>query len=437
MNLPLQPLRIEPDALALSPREPFLGAAASDRSVERENDAALRIEPVATRATPARVEGGSDWSDDVAAGSRHGETATHGEAASDRPRRLRLLLACIVASAAGYAAYAYVEIAHPDVWRRVRGPSPATAPAASTPPPASGRQEAAEIRAGLAAALVAPPPPEKQSPAAAHADGAQASPGLTAGAQELPAAAQRGARALPAHPPGMAGGAAPAPARTPSTPNPAATPAPESAPSLEPTEAAVTRSATTEHEALVHEAWEALDAGRSEAALALYRRALAARPGLTAALLGEAAALTRLGQLAEAQQRYLAVLQSDPGNSIARGNLLRLRLDTDQPPGEDVIRELIAQRPSAFLYALLGHVSARSGRWDAARDAFQTAHHLQPAQAEHAFNLAVSLEHLGETRLALQHYRHALVSGEGRAPAPFDLAHAARRIAILGDERGD
>jgi len=443
MSLPLHPLRIEPDALALSPREPFLAPAASERLVERESDAGLRIEPVATRAAPTRVDGESDWRDDVAAGPRRGEAATHGDLASSRRRRLRALLACVVASAAGYAAYAYVEIAHPDVWRRLRGPSTAAAPAASATPPSSDRQEPAGIRTGLAAPLVAPPSPAKRSPAAAHAGGEQTRPELSAGAQELPTAAQRDVRALRAPAPSMAGGAAPAPApapapaRAPSTSTPEAATAPEPAPSVELTEVVVTRSATTEHEALVHEAWEALDAGRSEAALALYRRTLAARPGLTAALLGEAAALTRLGQLSEAQQRYLAVLESDPGNSIARGNLLLLRLDTHEPPGEDAIREQIAQRPSAFLYALLGHVSARRGRWDVARDAFQTAHHLQPAQAEHAFNLAVSLEHLGETRLALQHYRHALASGEGRAPAPFDLTHAARRIAILGDEHGD
>ena len=51
---------------------------------------------------------------------------------------------------------------------------------------------------------------------------------------------------------------------------------------------------------------------------------------------------------------------------------------------------------------------ADQGNWPAAQTAYFQAHHLARANPDYAFNLAVSLEHLSQPKLALNFYQQAL-----------------------------
>lgn len=79
-----------------------------------------------------------------------------------------------------------------------------------------------------------------------------------------------------------------------------------------------------------------------------------------------------------------------------------------------------------------GNQLAAQRRW-AEASALYAAAFAQDRRPDHAFNLAVSLEHLGRRDAALEHYRVALAPHtHGRA---FDAAVARQRIRLLSQEK--
>jgi len=193
----------------------------------------------------------------------------------------------------------------------------------------------------------------------------------------------------------------------------------------------IVRSRRPEGDQALHNAWFALAAGKDREALHMYRSVLQTGPARSDAMLGAAAALTHLGLHEQARRHYLRVLEIDPANAAARTNLLALRVRTGENPSEQEILALVDGEPSDFLYALLGHIRAAGNRWIEARVAFEIAYRLQPASAVHAFNLAVTLEHLGLPESALDYYRRAAALGESIVRSEFDRQLLVHRITVL------
>jgi tetratricopeptide (TPR) repeat protein len=69
--------------------------------------------------------------------------------------------------------------------------------------------------------------------------------------------------------------------------------------------------------------------------------------------------------------------------------------------------------------------------WPQAQQAYFQAHHLEPDNADYAYNLAVSLDHLRQPKLALNFYRRAEQLASSQARANFNLSHARERIGTL------
>jgi len=91
----------------------------------------------------------------------------------------------------------------------------------------------------------------------------------------------------------------------------------------------------------------------------------------------------------------------------------------------------IAQNPqSPQLRFALGNLFASQSRWNEAQVQYFEAYRLDPASADLAYNLAVSLDHLQQPRLAAEYYARAIESARSQA-AQFDPAAAARRLAQL------
>ena len=82
------------------------------------------------------------------------------------------------------------------------------------------------------------------------------------------------------------------------------------------------------------------------------------------------------------------------------------------------------------MHFTLGNLYASQRHWQQAQAAYYEAHRLDPGSGDIAYNLAVSLDHLGQSRVAAGFYRRALEAARGRA-AQFDPAAAARRIAEI------
>jgi tetratricopeptide (TPR) repeat protein len=177
--------------------------------------------------------------------------------------------------------------------------------------------------------------------------------------------------------------------------------------------------------------YHALVAGDLATARARYAAQLAADPTNVDALLGLATAEARSGDAAAAAQRYRRVLELDPVNATAAAGLAALADYVRPEAVESGLRADLARNPdSAALHFTLGNVYARQSRWGEAQAEFFEAFRLDPASADTAFNLAVSLDHLGSRKAAAEYYRRALAAA-GSAPRQFEPADVRRRLADL------
>ncbi len=94
---------------------------------------------------------------------------------------------------------------------------------------------------------------------------------------------------------------------------------------------------------------------------------------------------------------------------------------------------LSAQPESAPLNFALGNLYARQARWAEAQQVYFNAVAADGDNPDYLFNLAVSLDHLRQPRLAGQHYRMALEAA-ARRPAAFDRAGIEKRLAELAPD---
>jgi Flp pilus assembly protein TadD len=178
-------------------------------------------------------------------------------------------------------------------------------------------------------------------------------------------------------------------------------------------------------------AYHDFQAGDYSQAEPSYRSVLQHYPDNRDALLGLAAIAVRKGRRQEATWYYRRLLDLNPKDSIATAALLNLQGSAEGEITESRIKLLTDQEPNApHLYFSLGNLYARQGRWAEAEQAYFQASHLDPQNPDYAFNLAVSLDRLGQTRSALDYYRKALALGD-QGPMNFSASRLLARIQSL------
>jgi tetratricopeptide (TPR) repeat protein len=182
---------------------------------------------------------------------------------------------------------------------------------------------------------------------------------------------------------------------------------------------------------LLGQAYAALQAGQLDQARRDYSQLASAEPRNVDALLGLAAIAVRIGDNEEATRRYLQVLEIEPRHALAQGGLISLLGRADPSAAESKLRHLISLEPSAYLYFVLGNLYADRSNWAAAQQAYFQAHHLDPANPDYAYNLAVGLEHVSQQKLALGYYRRALQLASAKGRANFNISQAQERIGNL------
>jgi tetratricopeptide (TPR) repeat protein len=252
-----------------------------------------------------------------------------------------------------------------------------------------------------------------------------------------PRAAQQAAAPSPApreRPPREAAPVAPpAAARVSAPPAPRFAPAPPPQPRL--AEAPVTQTRPSPQiDPKVASGYAAYLAGDLATARADYQAALRDDAGNRDALLGLAATDVRAGRYEAAEAAYLRLLQNDPTDSNAQAGLIALRASRLDPlTTESRVKTLLAADPGAnVLHFTLGNQLAQQGRWAEAQQAYFKAMAADPDNPDFAFNLAVSLDHLRQSKLAADYYRRAIALAEKHG-ASFDLAAARTRAAQLGN----
>jgi tetratricopeptide (TPR) repeat protein len=258
-----------------------------------------------------------------------------------------------------------------------------------------------------------------------------------------PAAPPTAPAAGPTAIPGLPGTSVTQSAPVPRAPAPAAAPAvrpaeqPRLAPRLQPpprqaaaeraTELSVSRAAPVVHPR-VESGYAAYLAGDLAAARAAYLQALQEEPANRDAALGLAAVEVRSGRYEAAEALYARLLQSDSRDSHAQAGLIALRGGRSDPlASESRVKNMLAADPGAHvLNFALGNQLAQQGRWPEAQLEYFKAFAAEPDNADFAYNLAVSLDHMRQPKLALEYYRRA-ISLAGTRGASFDVGSAQSR----------
>jgi tetratricopeptide (TPR) repeat protein len=286
---------------------------------------------------------------------------------------------------------------------------------------------AAPTSGSVSPAPAAPAPAVAAPPGAISASSVIGSPRAAAGepARETPIEPARGSiRPTPEAPK-----AAAAPPAAPAAPAAAAEPA-------HPRERIAVTSATAQPRLnpSLSQAYTALQAGRTDEARTLYSTVAQSDPLNVDALLGLAYIAARENRTDDAVGFYLRILQLNPRHAAAQGALIGLMGRADAVASESRLKQLISREPSAFLHFVLGNLYADQSLWAQAQQSYFQAHHLEPENADYAYNLAVGLDHLRQSKVALNYYRRAdqLAASSGRSN--FNLAFARERIAALSSQ---
>jgi len=182
---------------------------------------------------------------------------------------------------------------------------------------------------------------------------------------------------------------------------------------------------------LLSEGYAALTEFRLETARELYERLLKAEPRNIDALLGLAAISAQEDKSEDAIRHYLRILELDPRHALAQSGLIAALGRADPLAAESRLKQLISREPSGHLYFTLGNLYADQSLWAQAQQAYFQAFHLEPANPDYAYNLAVGLEHVSRRKLALGFYRRAVELAATRPHVNFDLARARERATQL------
>jgi Tfp pilus assembly protein PilF len=376
--------------------------------------------------------------------------------ARDHPVHIFAVIAGIFL--AFYFVYVAVEIKYPGFWSRsgsivgpaanngplVRNPSPRPAPPETSPAPTQATAPMPD--------LLMPSAPGEPAPATPAAG---AAPAPAAGPSAPPPAPAIGARpsADAAAPGGAPVAAASRPAVAPKSDRPpvAASSAivrtepgvPTARPKAPPGRD-VQKAAAADNEisfktsdggsaigGWLTTAYDQLQKGDLDAALGTYEKVLHSDSRNVDALLGLASIAWQRGQTEKASEFYYRVLQLDPQNATAQSGLIGLMGRVDPTASETRLKQLIAREPSGGLYFSLGNLYAGERLWSQAQQAYFQAFQMEPTNPDYAFNLAVGLEHLGQSKVALGYYRKALDLSFARGHAGFDQKQVITRIGEL------
>ncbi len=203
----------------------------------------------------------------------------------------------------------------------------------------------------------------------------------------------------------------------------------------------ITRTPAAGVDPVLLSAYEAYSRGDDAAAQQQYRQVLQADIRNVDALLGMAAIAARQSRYADANGWYQKVLEIEPRNSFALSAIANLETNSDSAragggadyaASESRIKNMLAQQPDAAnLHAALGNLYASRNQWGLAQAAYFDASRYAPNSADYAFNLAVSLDQLGKSALALAQYQRALDLLNNSGAGKVDKAQLEARIKAL------
>jgi len=163
----------------------------------------------------------------------------------------------------------------------------------------------------------------------------------------------------------------------------------------------------------------------------LYKKALQREARNRDALLGLAAIATKEKRFEFARQKYRYLLKLNPKDSIAIAGLSSLENQVNPQLTESQLNFMLKnQAESAHLYFALGTQYSSQKRWAEAQSAYFSAWSSENKNADYAYNLAVSLDHLDKKKQALEFYKLSLELNKA-SRGNFSQADTQQRILAL------
>ncbi len=187
---------------------------------------------------------------------------------------------------------------------------------------------------------------------------------------------------------------------------------------------------------LLLEAYNDLNDGKLNAASEKYERVLQQSEENRDALLGLAAISVRNNNINSAQDYYSRLLRKNKHDSVALAGLVDIVGKMDPLAAESELKTLLSRESgAAYLHFALGNVYVTQQRWADAEASYFIASNIDKGSADYAYNLAVSLDMLGESNQAAQYYKKALaLSKDGRSL--FDPQVVTDRLLSLQNSSG-
>lgn len=167
-----------------------------------------------------------------------------------------------------------------------------------------------------------------------------------------------------------------------------------------------------------------------------YTTVLEHHPDNRDALLGLAAISVQQRDLEQAYRHYLYLLRLNPKDIVANAAVYNLQSLAGGDIDESGLKLLLDGEPSsAQAHFSLANNYARKSRWIEAQQAYFHAFSADNRNAVYAFNLAVSLEHLGKQSAALDYYQKARALSSNSV-GTLDQTRLAARIETLSKKLG-
>jgi Flp pilus assembly protein TadD len=160
---------------------------------------------------------------------------------------------------------------------------------------------------------------------------------------------------------------------------------------------------------LLNKAWQAYTEEDYTTASWAYNQVLDREPLNRDAWMGEAAIAVKQGQFERARAAYSRLLKLDPRDEIATAGLANLDETKPDTLNESKLKFMLKQQPgAAHLHFALGNFYSRQSKWPEAQSSYFSAWQGDSGNADYAFNLAVSLDHIGKQEEAVRFYRICL-----------------------------
>lgn len=163
----------------------------------------------------------------------------------------------------------------------------------------------------------------------------------------------------------------------------------------------------------------------------LYSLVINREPKNRDALLGLAAISIKQKHYESARQKYQLLLKLNPRDSLATAGISSINKLIDPQLNESQLKFLIKQQPNAdHLFFALGSLYSTQKKWPEAQSAYFSAWSAKNRNADYAYNLAVSLDHLDKKHQALKFYQLS-IELIPESNSNFSLDDTQRRINLL------